>query len=681
MNAFDRTAGPAIGLLEWFWLNDREHVETAVADIGRLGVRHLRFGFSWADYLTADGPAWYDWLVPKLARETEILPCFVYTPPSHGETPSTASPPRNPKDYADFIDHCIDRYGRHFEAVELWNEPNNAREWDYESDPLWQKFAATIGGAAYWARQLGKRTVLGGMSPIDPNWLNTMHRRGVLEHIDVVGLHGFPGSYDSEGRSWSSHLHRIREQLAHYGLGTQVWITETGYPTWRHDEFRQLQMFAETLTLPVERVYWYGLRDLPAERASHAGFHTDPRDYHFGIKTAGGREKLLYRTWAERGFDGIRSLARWADAPAPVMPAKASGRPTLITGGAGFVGTNLAARLAADGRCVRIYDNLSRPGVEKNLEWLRQHYGDAIEFVPGDTRDPQAVLGAVAGCRQIFHLAAQVAVTTSLEDPREDFDVNLAGTLNVLEAARRQPVAPGLVFTSTNKVYGNLADIGIGTGATRHQPHDPRIRARGVSEARPLDFHSPYGCSKGGADQYVLDYARCYNLPAAVFRMSCIYGPHQFGTEDQGWVAHFLIRARDGQPITIYGDGKQVRDVLFVDDLVAAFLLAEQHIGALAGQAFNIGGGPDNAISLLELLDLIGELDGARPALSFADWRTGDQPYYVSDTTRFQAATGWQPAIDSRTGIRRLHTWLHQAQQSARPRRASPKAPLRVTAP
>lgn len=657
-------SGPEIGLLEWFWLNDHARVEAAVGDLRRLGVHHLRVGVSWADYLSDGGPAWYDWLLPLLAREVELLPCFVYTPPSLGETPSTASPPRNPKDYADFIDHCITRYGRHFGAVELWNEPNNAREWDYENDPLWEKFAATIGGAAYWAHRRGRRTVLGGMSPVDPNWLHTMFRRGVLDHIDVVGLHGFPGSYDSDRRPWTSHIHKIREQLEQYGLA-QVWITETGYPTWRHDEFRQLQVFADVLDLPVERVYWLCLNDLAPERPSLAGFHVDPRDYHFGLKTARGREKLLYRAWAERGSDGARAMAHWPAYARGTVPRQA---PVLITGGAGFVGANLAARLATNGCRVRVFDNLSRPGVERNLEWLQRRFGEAIEFLPGDVRNSAAVANAVAGSRQIFHLAAQVAVTTSLVDPAGDFDVNLTGTLNVLEAARRQPRMPGLVFSSTNKVYGNLADVVLEAGTTRYLPRDVVLAEHGVSERRALAFCSPYGCSKGGADQYVIDYARSFGVPAVVFRMSCIYGPRQLGTEDQGWVAHFLRRARDGGPITIYGDGKQVRDILFVDDLVDAFLLAASHITDLTGQVFNIGGGPSNAISLLELIERISELNDAPPSLRFADWRAGDQAYYVSDTARFQTAVGWRPRVDAADGIERLHGWLNQPSSAERSR-------------
>ncbi len=341
--------------------------------------------------------------------------------------------------------------------------------------------------------------------------------------------------------------------------------------------------------------------------------------------------------------------------------------PVLITGGAVFVGANLAARLAADGRRVRVFDNLARPGVSQNRDWLRRCFGARIECIRGDIRDAEAVRQAVASCDPIFHLAAQVAVTTSLAEPRADFETNLGGSLNVLEAARAQPRPPGIVFASTNKVYGHLADLAVQETDTRYRPVEARLAA-GIDETQPLAFCSPYGCSKGGADQYMLDYARTFGLPAVVFRMSCVYGPRQFGNEDQGWIAHFLRRARAGQSLTIYGNGKQVRDVLFVDDLVAAFIAAEQHLPALAGRAFNIGGGPDNTLSLIELLTLIDAL-AARPHVDYAAWRAADQPYYVSDTRAFGAATGWRPRVDPKAGVARLHAWLAET-----PRRAEPYA-------
>jgi CDP-paratose 2-epimerase len=333
-------------------------------------------------------------------------------------------------------------------------------------------------------------------------------------------------------------------------------------------------------------------------------------------------------------------------------------RTVLITGGSGFIGTNLAHRIASSGRRVRLLDNLSRAGVEENLRWLRATHGDRVSIEVADVRDPFAVRRAVSGVEAVFHFAAQVAVTTSLVDPVHDFEVNARGTLNVLEAVRAQDDPPPLLFTSTNKVYGGMEDVELRQRDLRYEPADAALRASGFGESRPLDFHSPYGCSKGAADQHVIDYARSYGLRTAVFRMSCIYGPHQFGTEDQGWVAHFLIRALEDRPLTLYGDGMQVRDILYVEDLVRAFLLAEENIEAIAGQAFNMGGGPENTVSLLELVDRIGELHGQRPEVAFEDWRTGDQRYYVSDTRKFQAATGWRPLVNVRQGISNLYTWL-----------------------
>lgn len=335
----------------------------------------------------------------------------------------------------------------------------------------------------------------------------------------------------------------------------------------------------------------------------------------------------------------------------------------LITGGAGFVGTNLATRLLSEGRRVLVYDNLARPGVERNLHGLRARFGERLRVEVDDTRDAVRLARAVAQADEVFHFAAQVAVTSSLADPVADFDVNLRGTLNLLEAIRTARRPPPLVFTSTNKVYGALNDVVLETTGTRHQPQDASLRESGVSETRPLDFHSPYGCSKGGADQYVLDYARSYGLATVVLRMSCIYGPHQCGNEDQGWVAHFLIRALQGQPITLYGDGRQVRDILHVDDLVEALLLCRQRIGALRGRAFNMGGGPGHTVSLLELLDRIAALNGCTPATVTAGWRVGDQRWYVSDTRAFEAATGWRARIGVTDGIAALHDWLtrHEA--------------------
>jgi CDP-paratose 2-epimerase len=329
----------------------------------------------------------------------------------------------------------------------------------------------------------------------------------------------------------------------------------------------------------------------------------------------------------------------------------------VITGGAGFIGTNLAERLLGTGHQVLVYDNLSRAGVEQNLQGLCKRHA-SLQVHVADIRDKYRVARAIRSARQVFHFAAQVAVTTSLVQPIVDFDVNAAGTINLLEAVRGRPDPPMIVYTSTNKVYGNLLDVDLRATKTRYEPADATTRRYGIGERRPLDFHSPYGCSKGTADQYVLDYARSYGLPAVVFRMSCIYGPHQCGNEDQGWVAHFVARALTRQPLVIYGDGKQVRDLLFVEDLIDAFMHARDHIDEVSGHAFNIGGGPSRATSLLELLELLEPICGGRINLRHEAWRTGDQRYYVSDTRRFQAATGWRPETSVADGVQRLATWL-----------------------
>jgi CDP-paratose 2-epimerase len=338
----------------------------------------------------------------------------------------------------------------------------------------------------------------------------------------------------------------------------------------------------------------------------------------------------------------------------------------LITGGAGFVGSNLAERLLSEGRRVLVLDNLSRPGVRSNLRFLQERYPALLEVEIADIRDAEAVARAVSRAEEIYHLAAQVAVTTSLAAPLDDFEVNARGTLNVLEAMRRRRPAPPIIFTSTNKVYGDLGDVSLLKTERRYVPLNPQVRENGIGESRPLDFHSPYGCSKGAADQYVLDYARSYGLPAVVFRMSCIYGPHQYGTEDQGWVAHFLIRARQNGTATLCGDGCQVRDVLYVGDLVEAFLLARRKIATLSGMAFNIGGGPRNTLSLRELMELLTEQHGLRLSTRSAPWRAGDQRYYVSDTRRFAEATGWRAVVSPSAGIDRLHDWLASTSAESR---------------
>ncbi len=328
----------------------------------------------------------------------------------------------------------------------------------------------------------------------------------------------------------------------------------------------------------------------------------------------------------------------------------------LVTGGAGFIGCNLADRLAGQGRRVLVFDSLVRPGVERNLAWLRRRHGRAIVPITADVRDAAAVAEAARGAEAIFHFAAQVAMTTSLADPRGDFDVNVGGAINVLEAARENGLP--VIFASTNKVYGDLSDIALDRGLDAYRPTDLDLRASGVDETRRLDFHTPYGCSKGAADQYVLDYARSFGLPTCVFRMSCIYGPRQMGTEDQGWVAHFLLKALSGQSITIYGDGRQVRDVLHVGDAVDAYLAAWRRIGEVSGRAFNLGGGPANAVSLRQVIARAEALVGRPIAVERRAWRAGDQRYYVSDTRAARAALELGEPLGWPEGMADLADWL-----------------------
>ncbi len=329
----------------------------------------------------------------------------------------------------------------------------------------------------------------------------------------------------------------------------------------------------------------------------------------------------------------------------------------LITGGAGFIGTNLARHYLSNDEPVHILDSLSRSGVESNVSELLAEYPGRVLFSQGDIRNGAVVSEAVSSASAVYHLAAQVAVTTSLDDPLSDLETNLLGTMNVLEAIRRSETRPPLLFTSTNKVYGRLAGVSLRETTDRHEPEDARLAGSGAAEDQPLEFLSPYGCSKGSADQYVLDYAHSYGIRATVFRMSCIYGPHQLGSEDQGWVAHFVRQAMRGEAITIYGDGKQVRDLLFVGDLVGAMRLAQENMHLSSGKAFNLGGGAENSTSLLELIAHLNMLVGTRIEIEWGAERLADQRWYVADTSKIRNVLGWRPRVGIRQGLRALYDW------------------------
>ena len=331
---------------------------------------------------------------------------------------------------------------------------------------------------------------------------------------------------------------------------------------------------------------------------------------------------------------------------------------TIITGGAGFIGSNAASRYLRRGDHVVVVDNLSRPGVERNLEWLKPQ--GSLNFVRLDIRHADELARLFRDHRdadRVLHLAGQVAVTTSVTNPREDFEINAIGTFNVLEAVRLAGMTAPLIYSSTNKVYGEMTDVGVAENNGRYAYQSIPF---GVVEERNLDFHSPYGCSKGAADQYVIDYHRIYGLNTTVFRQSCIYGYRQFGAEDQGWIAWFMIASLLGRAITVYGDGKQVRDVLFIEDLLDAYDAAFAARGTAAGRAYNIGGGPDNVLSLLELLQYIEKRRGQKLSYTFSDWRPGDQKAFISDIRRAHTELGWAPRTGCLNGLELLYNWISE---------------------
>ena len=501
---------------------------------------------------------------------------------------------------ADFLRAVIERHGEAFDTVAV---------------------GVADARLADVARALGKVAVLTLGNPPGLASLRALGESGVLAAFDGLCM---PLAEDE-----------MVAICSEYNPGLRVWFSDIG-PAGTLRTTAQLQAYREAMRAPVERLYWCRLQDAPEEAASGEGLYD-----------SAGQPRLLARLLSE-GAAAVEEVAKLA------CPAIRSRRPVLVTGGAGFIGSNLVDRLASLGHDVLVFDALARPGVERNLRWLGRRHPQRVSFAIADLRDGTALGEAAATAEAVFHLAGQVAVTTSMQQPAADFEVNAAGTLTLLETLRRRnPTAP-LVFASTNKVYGDLADIALVRTDDRYLPSDPALRARGVAEDRPLRFHTPYGCSKGAADQYVLDYAHSFGLRTAVLRMSCIYGERQLGTEDQGWVAHFLLKAIAGEPLTIYGDGAQVRDVMHVGDAVAAYLGAWRNIDEVAGRAYNLGGGPANAISLLQLVAHLETLVGRPLDIALADWRPGDQRYFVADTGAATADLNLAAPLGWREGTARL---------------------------
>lgn len=594
------TAPPAsdplwsFGITQEFPGGEHAWAEAALASIVATGAAGLRLPVSQAGSASESALQWLDWLIPELAGRMELLPSLR----ADGEG-----------DYTAFVADFLDRYGQHFGCVEL---------------------CAPVRELAPACCRQNWRFVLN--CPMDAQQILQLGESGLLQSAFAIGLRARSGD-----RDWTDALAGIRDAVARYKATVEIWITETEGLDCAVDRPRLIRDFLSFADNAPGRFYWA------------AGPKGDPA----GILAPNGRPKLLARLLAEGGIAKLRAVA---DLARPTVARQLE--PILVVGGAGFIGSNLADSLLSEGKQVLVLDSLARPGVELNLEWLRERHPHRLSVALGDIRDASALEAAIKDASAVYHFAAQVAVTTSLVDPLDDFSVNAEGTLRLLEAVRRKGKRTPLIFSSTNKVYGGLEHLEMMTLGDCYFPVDGELRAHGIGETAGLDFCTPYGCSKGVADQYVLDYAKSFGLPTAVLRMSCIYGPRQFGTEDQGWVAHFLLRAMTGEPITIYGDGMQVRDILHVRDAVAAYRGLLDAIDSVKGQAFNLGGGPANAVSLRMVLQEIGQIIGRDVAVSHAPWRTGDQFYFVSDTRKLEQQLGWRAHMGWREGLRDLAGWI-----------------------
>lgn len=641
------------GFSEHFFVGEYERADRVVSAIHQAGFTSLRVDVSARDYYARGGTEWHEWLFRRIASELELLPCLAFS--------STAadSPSRGVRVYADFVDTILTHHGKHFDYLEL-SSPPPPMSGDGVRD-LWLRSTESL-TAILQATRGGWNVVLGTGAPGLPSsggpsthpefyWIRALCERGLLDQVSAVSLQGL-----HQPKTWNRFqqlARRLQGVLDAHGARATLWLTEGGYPSSARNETLQARHLAAFLSVPAERHYWRSWQDRPAVEAPL-------QDQRLGVVRADGRPKLVARLLQQD--TATRNACLMVE---PISVRSAAHPPVVILGGAGFIGSNLAKSFLEDGEQVIVIDNLSRPGVEHNLRWLKSRYGDRLQAKLTDIREEPNLGEILRGVRAVVHLAAQVAVTTSLLDPLEDFDVNAYGTLRVLEALRNNGANVPLLFASTNKVYGDLADIQLEETPEGYLPIDPALRERGIDERQPLDFRTPYGCSKGVADQYVLDYARSFGLPLAVLRMSCIYGPRQFGTEDQGWVAHFLLRAIRRQPIVLYGDGRQVRDVLHVDDAVRAYRLLLDCIQETRGRAFNLGGGPKNAICLNRLLMEIESVTGEKVHVSRAQPRRGDQLYFVADAGRIERAVGWQPEIDWRAGLRDLLGWLESLDPQA----------------
>lgn len=625
-----RRTTPALGLVEWFRPGEHEEVERVLEHLKALGVGRLRTGFSWADAHADGSGAWFDWLIPRLASEVEVLPCFHYTPPSLGMEHTSASPPRDPKSYADFLDVTITRLGRHFEWVELWNEPNNLSDWDWRLDPDWMLYCRMVGGAAYWARQKGKKTVLGGLCPTDCNWLRLAGERGVLAQCDAVGIHGFPATWEFDWADWVPLVEKVRQAVAPFAPEAELWITEAGFSTWKHDEMGQMSTFARALEAPVQRLYWYSVCDLNPDLPTQDGLHADERHYHMGLLRADRSPKLLSRIWESEGVEAVREFAE----PSRTEAASAE-RADLIFGGAGYLGSNLAHRLLSEGRPVLLFDNLERPGSERNFHRLKAIHGARVGLQIADVRDRFAIRQALQRAERVFDLVAPSPRPDQRTEHATHLDIAVRGTLNLLDELASLPEPPPLVFGSTIDVYAPLDDQELKFSGGRVGPLDRTVLLWGIPEDWPLEFRSPLGCSRGSAEQYVLDYARTRGLPAVLLRLSRVIGDALWNTD--------AAEGLEVPPFSPSSENFRVCDALRIDDFVRACLLAADQAARLSGQVFNIGGGPENACSLADLRERRGAHTASDSGAEQRLWSPAEHQYFATDCRRFQAETGWRP--------------------------------------
>lgn len=602
-----------LGICARFPYDNRDRAALGLRGLASLSVKHVRLALSVTDL---ENDAWLKWLLGRLAETHDVLVAL-------------DDQPILPETLELFLDHHGDR----IKAVEICANGlpfpddlmNNLKRklLVLERHPL-----PAILSLGFWPR-IGEATYL----DVDK-----------LENADAIGLRLSIGMNDRI----DERVEDARRALRGVDPNKPLWITSIRHAGDCRDLVKPAMLLGDAMARDVDRIYWNGLIGDCSSNDTGSTTQDDLFD-------AAGQPGLLARLLAagEGELDRVLSLSRRNQSPAVVGV-----RPVLVTGGAGFIGANLADRLASDGHHVLIYDALARPGVERNLHWLTRRHPGLVAFALGDLRDEAALSDAAASANAIFHLAGQVAVTTSMAQPLADFEVNARGTIALLDTLRRRNADAPLIFASTNKVYGDLADIALAREGDCYLPTRTDLRDNGIGEDRPLRFHTPYGCSKGAADQYVLDYAHSYGLRTAVLRMSCIYGERQLGTEDQGWVAHFLLKAIAGDPVTIYGDGRQVRDILHVGDAVAAYIAAWQNIDAIAGKAYNLGGGPQNAISLLQLVEHIEMLLGRPIEIDFSAWRNGDQRYFVADTSALHRDLSLASPLDWRSGVARLATYF-----------------------